>query len=134
MAKVPADVKREARQGLIMLKNGYEGGMPTGWHRARQLATKSEVDVETLKTMRNWFARHGPYAKNGGTSFPGYQRWKKDGAPLALSAKHKKDEYRGAVAYLIWGGQAAYKWLDSAQVQKLLEADTPKHGKWSLKK
>lgn len=133
MAKVPAEVKKEARQGLIMLKNGYQGGMATGWHRAHQLATKENVDIETLKIMRNWFARHGPHAKNGGTSFPGYQRWKKDGSPLTLTGHHK-DEYRGAVAYLIWGGAAAYKWIASASVQKLLEADTPKEGKWALRR
>ena len=32
--------------------------------------------------MRTWFARHGPDASNGGTSYPGYCKWVNDGKPI----------------------------------------------------
>ena len=73
--------------------------------------------------MRTWFARHGPDAKNGGTSYPGYLRWIEDGKPFTGKGKNK---YRGAVSWLIWGGDAAYLWLKTIKIRKLLYRYYPK--------
>ena len=37
-----------------------------------------------------------------------------------------KNGYRGAVAWLIWGGDAAYKWLKTKKIRSLLEKEFPK--------
>lgn len=79
---VPRSVARDASLGILMLKRGFAGGTPTGWNRAKQLAHDGYVDIKTLATMRAWFARHGPDARTGGTSYPGYCAWLKDGKPL----------------------------------------------------
>lgn len=110
--KIPSDVKREAELGLLLKKNGFAGGTNTGWSRARQLKNCDAVGVATIITMRAWFARHGPRAKNGGTSYPGYLKWVKDGKPT-LATQKNKNKYRGAVAWLIWGGDPALKWIES---------------------
>ena len=31
--------------------------------------------------MLTWFSRHGPDARNGGTSYPGYFKWLENGSP-----------------------------------------------------
>lgn len=118
MIRIPSNVKHEAKIGLTLLQNGFKGGTTTGWNRATQLATQKYIDLESLMIMRAWFARHGPDARNGGTSFPGYCRWVKNGKPM-----HKKyrNEYRGAVSWLIWGGNSAYKWLKTKKVRDALK-------------
>lgn len=125
--KVPKDVKKEAELGLKMKANGYNGGTQTGWNRAKQLKRCDYVSIITLRKMSAWYARHGPDAANGGTSYPGYQKWKKDGSPVEM-VPGMKNKYRGAVAYLIWGGQSAYKWLkeheDDIQKHKSNKCDT----------
>src|SRR5689334_21337203 len=110
--KVPASVKKEARLGLDMKDAGFAGGTSTGWARARQLIKCDTVSPYTIRIMKAWFARHGPRAKNGGTSKPGYNKWVKHGKPM-IPTTETKNIYRGAVSWLIWGGDAAYKWVDS---------------------
>lgn len=127
--KIPNDVKRDARLGLKLLENGFAGGTQTGWDRAEQLANNETVDVHTLAIMRAWYARHGPDAKNGGTSYPGYRKWVEDGRPMN-EGKHR---YRGAVAWLIWGGDAAYKWLKTKQVRNILSHNFPNKKTASLR-
>ena len=122
--KIPEAVKKEARKGLLMRKNGYSGGTSTGTNRARQLINQEELSISTIRTMRNWYARHGPNDTNRGTSYPGYLKWKKSGSPTSPNSA-KKDEYRGAVAYLIWGGQAAHNWISSPQIQNALNKAYP---------
>ena len=39
-------------------KAGFKGATDTGWKRAKQLSTKSEISIEDLRYMRNWYARH----------------------------------------------------------------------------
>ncbi|MDX1471796.1 MAG: hypothetical protein R3213_09895 [Flavobacteriaceae bacterium] len=109
--KVPASVRREARLGLKLKAAGFDGGTATGWRRARQLINCDTVSGNTVKTMKAWFARHGPRAKNGGTSKPGYDKWVRHGKPTKPT-KETKRKYRGAVAWLIWGGDPALKWVD----------------------
>ena len=110
--KVPAAVKSEAQRGLKMREAGFAGGTSTGWSRARQLATCDTVSANTIRIMKAWFSRHGPDAKNGGTSKPGYNKWVRQGRPMTAN-KSNKNIYRGAVAWLIWGGDPAYEWVKS---------------------
>ena len=71
--------------------------------------------------MRTWFARHGPDASNRGTSYPGYLKWL-----CARCPKNKdKSKYRGAVSWLIWGGDAAYKWLKKPEIRNKLLREFP---------
>ena len=115
--KVPAAVKKEARLGLKMHNSGFKGGTTTGWNRARQLEKCEYVTGRTIKTMKAWFARHGPDAKNGGTSYPGYRRWVRSGKPSSAGSTPKiKNNNRGAVAWLIWGGDPAYKWVKGIKI------------------
>lgn len=117
MHKIPQSVKREARLGLALKAKGYQGGTATGWGRARQLISQTHLDINTLAVMRAWYARHGPDAKNGGTSYRGYLRWLDDGQPADGYGTHL---YRGAVAWLIWGGDAAYEWLKTEEIRRAL--------------
>lgn len=114
---IPESVRKEAREGLALLKAGFAGGTQTGWNRAHQLAYNQKIPVKDVAVMRAWFARHGPDAKNGGTSYPGYAKWIHNQRPRDVLSKNK---YRGAVAWLIWGGDAAYRWLKTPQVHTAL--------------
>ena len=102
--KIPVEVKRAAKLGLEMHKAKFAGGTETGWARARQLVSCEYVSYRTIKTMKAWFARH-TY-----TSYPGYRRWVEDGRPT-IPTTSTKNKYRGAVAWLIWGGDPAKKWV-----------------------
>lgn len=114
---IPSAVKTAALKGIKLRKLGFNGGTETGWKRARQLAYNDYVDPHTLRVMRAWFARHGPDASSGGTSYPGYKKWVKAGRPLDVG----KNELRGAVAWLIWGGDPAYRWVNSKKIEKILD-------------
>lgn len=102
--KVPAAVKEAARKGLAMHQTGFKGGTRTGWSRAKQLINCDYVTDRTIKTMKAWFARHSH------TSQPGYRKWVSAGKPTTLTSQNK-GIYRGAVAWLIWGGDPAYSWV-----------------------
>lgn len=122
---IPEEVRKEARRGLSLMRQGFLGGTPTGWHRAVQLSGKT-IDLESLAVMRAWFARHGPDASNGGTSYRGYHKWMLAGAPTSTStSKVPKDSLRAPVAWLIWGGDPAYRWLKSPEIRGLLKAQFP---------
>jgi len=113
--KIPANVKREAKLSLVMMKNGFMGGTKTGWDRAKQLSRCTYLPHKDALVMRAWFARHGPRAKNGGTSYPGYKQWIHDGKPLDLKNNETYGMYRkrrGAISYLLWGGESARKWIE----------------------
>ena len=104
MLKVPSSVAKEAMIGFAMKESGYDGGMELGLARAKQLATSAYIPAADAKVMWAWFQRHLH------TSRPGYLQWKKDGSPTQMIAG-MKSKYRGAVAWLIWGGDSAYKWI-----------------------
>ena len=117
MFSVPKDVQKEAEISLQLHHVGYEGGTATGFSRARQLI-RGKVDIVTLRTMRNWFARHIV------TSYPGYKKWVADGSPTKL-VPGKTHSYRGAVAWELWGGTPAYKWIQSPRIQAALDKAYP---------
>lgn len=124
---IPESVRQQATIGLQMVEAGFAGGTATGWKRAAQLAYDKTISTADLAVMRAWFARHGPDAKTGGTSYPGYLRWLRDGSPSTLSKGDAtmKNKYRGAVAWLIWGGDAAYRWLKTQTVRSSLLQEFP---------
>lgn len=110
MVNVPINVKNVALYSFKLKKMGFGGGIETGWKRAKQLATKESIPIEDLKYMRAWFARH-LYA-----SYPSYKQWKKAGRPKDTKW-HKK---HGIISWLIWGGDAAFKWVNSKKNINLL--------------
>lgn len=109
--KIPKKVRKPAKEALYMKKLGFTGGTPTGWKRAKQLAFDKYIPLEDLRVMRAWFARH-IY-----TSYPGYKRWVKEGKPL----EGRKDEFRGAISWNLWGGDEALKWIKSKKISSLLD-------------
>ena len=109
---IPEDVKQEAKIGLTLHDVGYSGGTDTGYNRALQLQ-KDYIDIDTLRVIRNWFARHFYVSRAG------YLKWIKDGRPTNY-IPGRKNIYRGAIAWLIWGGDSAYKWVTSLKIQNAL--------------
>ena len=124
---IPKAVKRTAQLAVALKKRGFAGGVGTGIGRARQLASCKRIPVADAHVMRNWFARHGPNASNGGTSYRGYvkdldvvrpvvnavvrgTKTPAQGASI-LADELPKSSSRGLVAWLLWGGDAAYKWI-----------------------
>ena len=92
--KVPSGAKGNAQKVLDWKKkHGSEvkGMTPVGWARARQLATKSEIGLSTVKRMAA-FARH---RKN---------------AVVAPEYKSTPWKDRGYVAWLGWGGTSGVDW------------------------
>ena len=96
MIKIPRDVKANALLGIELIKKEFKGGTKTGWNRTNQLAHDKYIDSRSLANMRTWFATHGPDAKNGGTSYPGFCKWLEDGMPMDRGFS----KYRGAVSWL----------------------------------
>ena len=118
---IPNAVRDAARTGLWMRYNGFGGGTDTGYARGKQLASRKKIDARSLADMRTWFARHGPDAFNKGTSYRGYCKWVGLGKPMSPSQNYPANHFRGAVAWLLWGGDPAYRWLKkSTGVRKSL--------------
>jgi|11_taG_2_1085331.scaffolds.fasta_scaffold00231_15 hypothetical protein len=92
--KVPSGAKGNAQKVLDWKKkysSEVKGMTPVGWARARQLATKSEIGLSTVKRMAA-FARH---RKN---------------AVVAPEYKSTPWKDRGYVAWLGWGGTSGVDW------------------------
>jgi transcription elongation factor Elf1 len=113
--KVPQTVKNTALYAMKLGKLGFKGGLETGWKRAKQLATKETIPIEDLRYMKAWFARH-VY-----TSYPGYHKWVKAGRPKD-SKWHNK---HAIISWLIWSGDAAFKWVNSTKNINLLNKHYP---------
>ena len=112
MIAIPHGARSAAQKAYTLRKQyGFQGGTSTGWKRAHQLVSKNEISIQDLRYMHNWFVRHRY------TSFPSYEAWKKAGSPVSDSYWHHK---RGIIAWLIWGGDAAYRWVTSDRVMRLL--------------
>jgi hypothetical protein len=92
--KVPSGARGNAQKVLNWKKekgSEVKGMTPVGWARARQLATKSEIGLSTVKRMAA-FNRH---RKNA-----------------AVDPKFKSEPWkdRGYVAWLGWGGTSGIDW------------------------
>lgn len=114
MITVPENVKKVALYSYKLKSLGFGGGMKTGWKRAHQLATQKSIPIEDLRYMRNWFARH-VYA-----SYPNYKKWVKAGKPLDEKKWHNK---HGVISWYIWGGDPAFKWVNSQKNISLLNKE-----------
>ena len=115
MIKVPENVKKVALYSFELKKLGFKGGLQTGWKRAKQLSTKNEIPIQDLKYMRAWFARHII------TSYPTYKKWVEAGRPKTSDWFNR----RGIIAWLIWGGDAGFKWVNSQKNINLLNKHYP---------
>jgi hypothetical protein len=115
MVKVPENVKKVALYSFKLKKMGFKGGLETGWKRAKQLSTQSEIPIQDLKFMRAWFARH-IYA-----SYPSYKLWQKAGRPKTQEWYNK----HGIISWYIWGGDAGFKWVNSKKNIALLNKYYP---------
>lgn len=94
MFKVPSGAKGNAQKVLDWKKekgSEVKGMTPVGWARARQLASKSEIGLSTVKRM-SAFNRH---RKNA-----------------TVDPKFKSEPWkdRGYVAWLGWGGTTGIDW------------------------
>lgn len=107
MLQIPREVQKNAKRGNRMKARGYEGGRSQGISRGIQLETDDEIPIRDAMVMRAWFARHVE------TSYGNYKAWTKasDEERADLSA------WKGTVAWLLWGGTAAYYWILSDKVQ-----------------
>lgn len=110
MVKVPENVRKTALYAYKLKDIGFKGGNETGWKRALQLSKMDQIPIEDLRYMRNWFARHII------TSYPTYKKWLDAGRPKDSSWFNK----HGIIAWLIWAGDAAFKWVNSKHNIKML--------------
>jgi hypothetical protein len=102
----PAAAVKAAKQALKYRdEHGDEvdAGTAVGWTRANQLASKEKVSFDTIKRMKAFFDRH---EKN-----------------KSINPKHKNEPWKdnGHVSWLLWGGDAAYKWAKD-KIKDLNEA------------
>lgn len=89
----PADVAAVARRGLEARERYRRGGTLVGARRARQLAERQVVSIDTIKRMVNYFNRHAvdleaPAAKPGHPDYPS----------------------AGRIAWDLWGGAPGRAW------------------------
>mgnify|MGYP000228617821 CR=1 FL=1 len=115
MVKVPKAVKKEAIASFNLITAGFKSKAmehtATGYKRAVQLSTQDLIPIQDLIFMRNWFARH-KFA-----SYPSYLEWEQAGKPMDNPYFFNK---RGIYAWVCWGGNAAYKWVNEPRVTKLI--------------
>jgi len=91
--RAPADVAEVAKRGLEARERYGRGGTLVGARRARQLAEREVVSIETIKRMLNYFSRHAvdleaPAAKPGHPDYPS----------------------AGRIAWDLWGGAPGRAW------------------------
>ena len=91
----PAQVAKEAAEGLRLRGEYGRGGTPVGIARARDLKNRRPISFSTIKRMRSYFARHEVDKKGRGF---------KAGTPGFPS--------NGWIAWLLWGGDSGRKWAE----------------------
>lgn len=110
MVPIPKGVKQWAKYAFKLHDLGFLGAIETGWKRAKQLSTKDNIPIEDLRYMRNWFARHRY------TSYPTFKKWNDLGRPKTKEWHNR----RGIIAWITWGGDPAFKWINSQKTLNLL--------------
>ena len=107
MLPIPRRVRKNASRGNRMKEEGYRGARGKGISRGIQLENESHISIEDAIQMRAWFARHVI------TSYGNYEQW----TEASDDDKEDRRAWKGAVAWLLWGGTAAYYWILSKDVQ-----------------
>ena len=102
--RIPKGVKARAVQGKTLVGMGFKGGEVLGIARATQLIQQDTISIDDLRVIRNWFARHVI------TSRPSYIEWKNNMRPIS---KEYKNKIRGAIAWLLWGGDEGLSWVNA---------------------
>lgn len=107
--EVPVSVRKAAAKGLklreefgrggLSIQEASKQGIGSGVARARDLI-KGKVSLETVKRMKGYFSRHAVDANAKGADSRGF--WRDDSNPSA-----------GWIAWLLWGGDAGEKWVNS---------------------
>lgn len=125
MILVPSAVKKWARLAQILHETGFKGGTPTGWSRFEDLQGDT-ISNDTAQAMRVWFSRHGPGAKNGGTSYQNGQSGKrfftaflKQDARAFTVAPSMLNKHRAFLSWCAWGGDDAFLWIQQLYPDKL---------------
>jgi hypothetical protein len=91
---VPTDeMAAEAERGLEWRREYGRGGTEVGVARARDIANKRDLSMDTVRRMNSYFARHEVDKEAEGFR-PG-----EDGYPSA-----------GRIAWALWGGDAGQSW------------------------
>ena len=99
--KVPKAVRDEAMKGVrLSFKHNYGAWDFIGVARGIQLAIVPGVPDETMRRMRNYFMRH-----------------RKD--KFGKNYHNQKKPSRGRMAWLNWGGDAGFKWVNSKKNRSL---------------
>ena len=112
--RVPAKVISNARLGLELADNGFNGGAPAVRDRG-VLLVGGLVDMESLADLRSWFLRYGVQSRDS------FACWVADGRPRFPDKKQGgANLYRRGVAWLQSGGEAAYRWLQSPSIENAL--------------
>jgi len=95
----PKTVQSNARRGLELRKEHGRGGTEVGVARARDLSNGRNVSRETIARMRSFFARHD------------------------ANAESREDDPTSAanIAWLLWGGDAGKRWVESDKFDRLFE-------------
>lgn len=119
MLKVPKNVKKWANYAFKLKELGFNGALKTGWKRAKQLNTKDKIPIEDVRYMRNWFARHRY------TSYPGFKKWIDNGRPKDSTWHNTKS----IISWITWGGNPAFKWVNSSKILNLLNKHYNKYYK-----
>lgn len=94
MPRPPAAVTRAMREGLELVEAGHAGrGLrPSTVREARAAVSAGTVSEEKARRMRAWLARHGA-------------------SPAEVAARKRDRTSPARVAWLLWGGDAAVRWL-----------------------
>jgi hypothetical protein len=89
----PETVSKAAKKALKFKEEGKAtgAGTPVGWTRARQLANRERLSLDTVKRMYSYFSRHEVDKKG------------KDWA-------NELNPSNGYVMWLAWGGDAGFSW------------------------
>jgi hypothetical protein len=105
----PSDgMVEEAERGLAWRDEYGRGGTEIGVARARDIANRRNLSLDTVNRMVSYFARHEVDKEGQGWS-PG-----EDGYPSA-----------GRIAWALWGGDAGRTWAEAIANQNREEAPTP---------
>jgi hypothetical protein len=105
---IPSDVKKNAKQGLALIKEYGRGGTSVGLSTARYLTKNDVASPEKVRHMAKYFPRHANDNLDDKTS-------------------------NGWIAWQLWGGNAGRKWSESL-AKRMNEADEKQMSYFSQEK